>query len=280
MPASIVEIVDTPSRQRGYNGEKSTAERTWLVVDETDDQAAMSLAEGTAPTTFHGLTRYSQRCEPYGGAGNMWKCTFGYKTLDPNRTTPQETGTTRLSFDISMTTEKITHSLETVHRCSVNGGPDDTDDFKQAIGVTGSGAEMEVAGVDILRPEFTFDLTKCTPAADITDSYLSDLAYVAYNPVNDSTFRGQAAGTVLFMGCSGSPRGQGDDYEITFRFAAKPNLTGIEVGDIQAFDKEGWDYVWIRNSKKVENGREIVFPYSAHVERIYTRSDFSLLGVE
>ena len=54
-----------------------------------------------------------------------------------------------------------------------------------------------------------------------------------------------AAGECLFLGASGSKPGA-DDWEITFRFAASPNRTGITVGDIAGISKKGWEYLWVR----------------------------------
>jgi len=47
---------------------------------------------------------------------------------------------------------------------------------------------------------------------------------------------------VLFLGATGSERGEGpdDDWEITFRFAANPNQTGLSVGSISGISKKGW----------------------------------------
>ncbi len=56
--------------------------------------------------------------------------------------------------------------------------------------------------------------------------------------VNNASWKGFAAGECLFLGASGSKRGS-DDWEITFRFAATPNKTGLTVGDIVDINKKG-----------------------------------------
>ncbi len=44
--------------------------------------------------------------------------------------------------------------------------------------------------------------------------------------VNSDGFKGSRPGEVLFLGASGTQRGQ-EDWEITFTFAASPNATGL-----------------------------------------------------
>jgi hypothetical protein len=55
--------------------------------------------------------------------------------------------------------------------------------------------------------------------------------------VNNSAFKGFAAGECLFLGAAGTKRASGD-WEITFRFAASPNVTGLTIGDITGIDKK------------------------------------------
>jgi hypothetical protein len=55
--------------------------------------------------------------------------------------------------------------------------------------------------------------------------------------VNDSGFKGFAAGECLFLGAAGTKRGSGD-WEIGYRFASSPNVTGLTVGDITGINKK------------------------------------------
>ena len=56
---------------------------------------------------------------------------------------------------------------------------------------------------------------------------------------NEGAFRGKVKGEVLFCGAAGSKRGQ-EDWEVTFKWAASPNKTDIQIGDITVPSKEGW----------------------------------------
>ena len=61
----------------------------------------------------------------------------------------------------------------------------------------------------------------------------------------------------LFLGAAGSKRGADDPsslklrragWEITYRFAASPNRTGITVGEITGIAKKGWEYPGFANA--------------------------------
>jgi len=98
--------------------------------------------------------------------------------------------------------------------------------------------------------------------------------------VNNAPFKGCAAGECLFLGASGSKRGDGD-WEIGFKFAASPNKTNLTVGDITVPAKKGWEYLWVRYEDKEDANAKILVkrPLSAHVEKVYHDGDLSQLGI-
>lgn len=96
--------------------------------------------------------------------------------------------------------------------------------------------------------------------------------------VNHAPFKGFAAGEVLFLGASGSQRGQ-EDWEVTFSFAASPNVTGLAVGQITGIAKKGWEYLWVRYEDAVDAHTLVKQPAAAYVEQVYPYGDFALLGI-
>ena len=84
----------------------------------------------------------------------------------------------------------------------------------------------------------------------------------------------------MFLGASGAKRGF-EDWEITFRFAASPNVAGLQLGNIPGINKEGWHYLWVRFTDEVENVAKVLIkkPVAAYVERVYDYGDFSGLGI-
>lgn len=96
---------------------------------------------------------------------------------------------------------------------------------------------------------------------------------------NDAAWRGFAAGEVLFQGVSGSYRSGDDVVELTFRFAASPNRTNINVGGITVSSKKGWDYMWVRYADNVDGDNIVKQPVAVYVERVYEEGDFGGLGI-
>ena len=92
--------------------------------------------------------------------------------------------------------------------------------------------------------------------------------------------KGLAAGECLFLGASGSKRGE-DDWEITYRFAASPNRSSISVGPITVASKKGWEYLWVRYADEEDAGSNTLVkkPIAAYVERVYEEGNFAALGV-
>ena len=72
-----------------------------------------------------------------------------------------------------------------------------------------------------------------------------------------------------------------DDWEITFRFAASPNASGISVGDISGISKKGWEYLWVRYADQEDTGSHAIVkrPVAAYVERVYDEGSFAGLGI-
>ena len=93
-------------------------------------------------------------------------------------------------------------------------------------------------------------------------------------------FRGFAPGEVLFVGAAGSVRGP-EDWEITFRFAASPNVANLAVGSIGGITKRGWDYLWIRYADMVDDAARMLVkrPLSVYVEQVYPYTNFGGLGI-
>jgi hypothetical protein len=104
--------------------------------------------------------------------------------------------------------------------------------FKGAIGVTADSVE----GVDITVPVYHFAETHYLADAVVTLAYKLTL-FALTGRVNNSAFKGFAAGECLFLGAAGTKRGSGD-WEVGYRFAFSPNVTGLTVGDITGINKK------------------------------------------
>lgn len=243
-------------------GKQAVRELVWDIIDAADDSEAETALYATVPSTYSGLELDSVNADPV--AGKIWK---GYaRYIRP-------VGTSEYTFDTGGGSTKITQSIATIASYAPTGLT--APDFQGAIGVT----EDKVEGADIVSPQYQFTETHVFADAAVTSSYKIALARLT-GRVNDDTFRGFAAGEVLFLGATGSKRGD-ENWSITFRFSVSPNATGLTVGTITGIDKKGWEYLWMRYADFEHAAANAIVkrPIAAYVEQVYVTDDFTDLGI-
>ena len=268
MAITFQELVDS---RRITTGESPRAELVYRLAGTADDAAARSAAEAGAPNTHDGLVRQTIDIEPVwvntdAGDGE-WRVTVRYGQQEP-----MESGDSQYSFDTGGGTQHITHSRETVGSYAAAGT---APDFENAVGVT----KDNVEGCDIVVPTFSFSETHIKDDEDIDAAYKATLADLT-GKVNNGAFKGFAAGEVLFLGASGTKRGS-DEWEITYKFSAGRNATGLTVGSITGIAKKGWEYLWVL-FEEVEDGTAVALvpqPSAVYVEKVYEAGDLSGLGI-
>jgi hypothetical protein len=258
------------------SGTNPKIELKYRLAGTSSEATALSVAEASVPATYGSapvLVLQTVKCEPVFvdtvDDRGEWLVTATYGELEP-----QEVGGASYNFDTGGGTAHITHSKSTEHSYLAGGG--NAPDHKQAIGWTPDGIE----GVDITVPVFNFSETHIIDDADVDNAYKLAL-HDATGKTNAGTFKGFAVGTVLFLGASGSKRGN-DSWEITFNFAASPNETALVVGDITGIAKDGWEYLWIRFEDEVDAGppkTRVKRPLAAYTEKVYDSADFATLGI-
>lgn len=262
---SVIVTEKWDSREQSA-GEQPSVDLRFLVLGTTEDIEAHSELIAQTPTTYSGLVRQSTHLERL--ADDAWEGSIRY-----GKEAPPEVGDSAYSFDTGGGTQHITQSIATVGVYAAPGiyPPN----FKGAIGATKDGIE----GVDISVPIYNFSETHYIDANLVTGAYKSTLFYLT-GTVNNGGFRGFSAGEVLFLGAGGAKRGQ-DDWEISYRFAASPNVQGLQVGDITGIAKRGWDYLWIRYADAVDNDAFMLVkrPLSVYVEQVYPYTNYFGLGI-
>jgi hypothetical protein len=243
-------------------GRQAGQELIFDVIGEPDDATVKALVLATAPTSYDGLYRESADVDYVGGG--VWKASVKYLGLEAEN---------EYTFDTSGGTQKVTQGFSTVNSYAPAGLT--APDFKGAIGVS----EDKVEGVDVTVPAFAFSETHRFLESAITPTYKRTL-FLLTGRMNDATFKGFDAGECLFLGASGTARGDGY-WSINYRFAGSPNQTGITVGDITGIDKLGWDYLWVRYADYVDLGAFALVkrPVAAYVERVVLPGDFSDLAI-
>jgi len=252
-------------------GSRASAELLYTIRGTADDAEAQSELASASPLYYNGLPRKTLRVSPVfvdinNPDASIWDGTVSYA-----RDVRPETGESVFSFDTGGGTQHITQSLSTVGMYVPAGGT--ARDYKGAIGY----ANGTVNGCDITVPVFNWSETHYLSDATVDSAYIATV-YSLTGKVNDATFKGFAAGEVLFLGASGSKRGS-DDWEITFRFAASPNISNRTIGDITGINKGGWEYLWVIYADLPGPDGPVKYPRQVNVERVYEYGDFSLLGI-
>ena len=269
MTVSCVEKVDSREITRG----DSPSARLQYIIRGTDDHdQALSELALTAPETFEELARMTYNVEPIyvdetaGGSRGIWNGTaeYGQRTFTP-------TGESVYQFDTGGGSQHVTQSRTTVARYARPGAV--AGNFMGAIGVSADGVD----GADITVPVYNFSEVHYKSRSFVDDSYKATL-FELTGSVNSRKFRMFAAGEVLFLGASGTKRGS-DDWELTYRFAASPNRSGIAIGDIAGIVKGGWEYLWVQYADEEDANAQTLIkrPLSVHVEQVYAYKDFDRL---
>ena len=265
MPIIVREKWDSRERTKGEGSDPDSEDRIFFSRGTDDSIIAEDAAIAFAPNTVNGLDRRNTSTERI--AEDIWMSTIRYGEENNSQT---EVGGVSYQFDTGGGTQHITQALE-----QKNFPEPDAADYKDAIGVTSDGVE----GVDIVVPVYNFGETHTFLDSFVPDTLRARLFFLT-GTVNTALFRGFKTGEVLFLGASGSQRNK-DEWEISYRFSAIPNLTNVTVAGFTGIDKGGHDYIWGRYQEEEDtNAKETVLrAQSIHVAKVYFRSDFNLLGI-
>ncbi len=253
-------------------------ELLYVVSGTTDDAEALTAMKTAAPDVYRDMVRRNCRIEPIrvdddNPEKGVWLGVAPYTPASRVTPDPPEVGESSYSFDTGGGTQHVTQSIQTVNKYAPPGKA--APDFKGAIGVTHDSVE----GVDITVPVYNFSETHILADTAVTETYKGTL-FSLTGKVNSDTFRGLAAGQCLFLGASGSKRGDGN-WEVTFSFAASPNKTDLTVGEITGIDKKGWEYMWVRYADAEDTTAKTLVkkPAAVYIEKVYEDGDFSGLGI-
>lgn len=270
-----IDVIERFDSRESTTGKNATVDLRYIIMGTASDIDAKAALASTAPDYYDGLVRQSRHIAPIGDPTKtlLWEGTARYGKNDP---TPPDTGESTFAFDTGGGTQHITQSLQTVSKYAAPGMT--APDFGGAIGAT----QEAVEGVDITVPVYNFSETHYLSPSTVSTAYKLGL-FGATGKVNNAPFRGFQAGEVLFVGASGTRRGtnSNDDWEISFRFAASSNRTGIVVGDITGISKAGWEYMWVRYADTEDATAKALVkrPVAVYIEQVYEYANFSALGI-
>ena len=267
MPITVSEKFDS---RPAADGDNPSAELKYLVEGTGDEQQALAALESGTPPTYSGLLRQTWSVDPVGDGSCYWEGVVRYGQMSGG---PKEVGESSFQFDTGGGSMHVTQAKEHVASYAPSG--ETAPDFKGAIGVT----HDSVDGCDIVVPVYNWSETHYFDKTFVTGPYKATL-FALTGRTNNASFKGFAADEVLFLGASGSQRGD-ESWEITFRFAASPNVTGLVIGEITGINKKGWEYLWVRYKDAEDAGAKCLVkkPASVHVERVYDAANFAGLGI-
>jgi hypothetical protein len=242
------------------DGPSPKAELVFLALGSNDPAEVLAeAAAGAVPATFLGLVAENVSPKWIGYEKFKVYVTYSLRELDDAET-----------WDTSGGTQHIQHSRATVASYAIPSAT--APNFRNAINCDG----QRVGGTDITIPVFNYTRTKTLPLATVDEAYKLQF-YNATGKTNSTTMHGFAIGEVLMLGASGSQRGR-EKYQITVRYAASPNLSGLEIGQITGITKAGWDFLWVYFVDDISGSSLVQKPYAAYVERVYQSTDLTALG--
>ena len=273
----------------------STYQKSYKVFGTTDDtvvhaEANANISANLAYWQYPGQPNVQLRAESYSVnylGDDAWQVTISYEKTgadDDGQTDPLRRSR---SFDTSGGTQHITQAdggkitstgTTTTRTGTETRFPSTAPSMNSAIGVDGD----SVSGVDIVVPALSWTESYDVPSSYVTAAYIRRVAALT-GTTNDATFRGFAAGEVLFTGCSGNQdwdtdRGDGP-WNLSYKFVASPNVTGQTIGTIENISKKGHDYLWVRYEDSVSGSDLIKRPKYVYVNTVYKEGAFSGLGI-
>jgi hypothetical protein len=271
-------IVEAHLSRAGSSSYRGSIDLIYYVYGTSDDATARADLDTASPATHDGLFKDDISVRPLmveegNDAGCLWEGTVHYVAA---QSANFEIGDNVYSFETGGESEHITVATRVgAYGYRSDGStPAALGDFGGGIGVTEDGA---VEGVSVPSRIYRWSERVYMDPDDIDAAYRQAVSDVTWC-VNAATFRGYAAGEVLFEGASGSVRGE-EDWEIAFKFSRRPNASGLQVGSITGIAKRGWEYLWVRYLRQADGYELPPVPVAVYVEEVFPEGDFSVLGI-
>lgn len=268
---SIVVYELAKSRKNSVSADSSDMTLSFVAMGSTDNVLIRAAVMAVSPRRYLGLRRQKVECDPQGAGYWLCDAVYGFQlaTADDDSDPPDpELIGPEWAFDTTGGTQHLTQSKLTVSKTRRGGGL--APDYKRAIGVSKDAVE----GVDVFAPKLEFSCT--VQKAFTSSSFLRSMAS-AVGKTNNARWYGFDAGSVLFLGITGSSK-PGSRFSITYKFAAGENRTQIELADgLTVPSKKAWEYIWCSYADDVNADRRIQLPVAAYVEKVYDETNFNAL---
>lgn len=188
-----------------------------------------------------------------------------------------------ISVSIGLENQHVQHSLKTVYSAAVGG---DAPNCNRLIGLSGSGADTKIEGVDIGVAVANIVYRRTIPY--LTAGYFKNILSLC-GTTNEEAWWLFKAEEALFAGCNGQTKGTGE-FEINFEFKYSRTKYDIDVtGQVDGHgvpllivpEKRGWHYLWTKNQKQKDAVANAMVerPFAVYIEQVYETSNFKWLGI-
>tara|TARA_R100000808_G_C2145033_1_gene152799 strand:+ start:234 stop:1130 length:897 start_codon:yes stop_codon:yes gene_type:complete len=287
---------------QGYSGNQDSATILYLVEGASSWQNAMDLLEGaaspasgsSAPTEFDNMPRDNVSCKEVDLSTGLYSGRATYKR-GPKKS-QQETGTSpttdgtannngTFSFEVALDTVSVREPI----RDYVEGTAlvdREPQKYFPAAGepkVEHEGLNYEdgaYQGADVFRPSGSFSFDYYPSNSTCTHSYQTTVMN-SVGKLNSDSFRGYAAGELLFWSCRGQSRND-RDWKLNLTFRVSPNVSSKKLAGIDVTNVGGWDYQWVHYVERiVDHGggqkTAVSVPVQANLAVVYESTAFSAL---
>ena len=276
MAMQVKRLQDGSETWSKKTGACSSAEVKYLVLGATSKDTAVQAVLTGAPTTYGGLPLKEVRVDSYEN-GNL-EAAAVYAEEESSSGGDEDDGEEATeSFDCGGGTKHMTHAIS---QSRVYGGSGD--DAGGGIGWNGkSGSEAEFSGVDVPCADMRESYTKTISRSKATSTSYKKRVAELVGKVNSASFKGWAAGEVMFLGCSYSTPSRGaKKVTVTYNFRIMPNESGCKVAGKSCGSKKGFEYLWARSETvQGSDGKPAVEVKSIYKSVVCESGNFSALGL-
>ena len=259
------------------DGSLRSAEVVYIVTDAANEDAALAAVHEHAAASYRGVPlSYIEISSRDNATTYHVSAVYEFTSSNGGGSGGSDDDAPTMSFECSAGTEHITRSLKQRHWGSRDAGG--------LIGWNGkSGADMQVAGVDVPVAQMRLAFTRTMHYSEVIDTKFMRKVNSIFRCVNRDTWKGWNPGEVLFLGGSFiTPLKHTSKVQVTFNFAVQLNekKTIKVAGEEKTVEKGGWEYIWVIPKTEIGNGGTLVSEIDdLYCEVIFEAKDFSILGL-
>ena len=248
--------------------------RVWASYNAANEVDATAAVVSAAPTNIGALVidniTYAEKVE------NHFECEVMYRRV--RRQEQKQKGESSFSFEFQTTPTRVYLPIGTqqVYKRSSDSEPTPVIHIIGDQGIPNQPPE----GVEVYEPTHVESETHYFDQSLITLAYKQQVKRLI-GKVNNSFFKGHAAGEVLLTAVSGSQRGY-DDWEVSYHWSVRENQMNVTSADITVDEKKGWEYIWPRYIlEEDENGAPCLSQQIRYLvkAKVFRTDDLSLLNI-